>query len=58
MWEVFTCGEMPYGKMKNADVIDNVCHRNIRLSLPPRCPEPVFEVMLTCWNAVRVSSVE
>jgi len=52
MWEVFTCGEMPYGKKKNAEVIDDICHQNLRLQRPWRCPEPVYELMLTCWLAV------
>ena len=52
MWEIFTCGEMPYGKTKNADVIDSVCHRNIRLVQPPRCPDSVYELMLSCWSSV------
>jgi len=53
MWEVFTCGDMPYGKAKNADVIDNICHRNIRLTQPARCPDSVYELMLKCWLPVR-----
>ena len=57
MWEIFTCGEMPYGKAKNADVIDNICHRNVRLSQPPRCPDPIYELMHKCWLAVSTFSL-
>ena len=53
MWEVFTCGEMPYGKTKNADVINNICFHNDRLPQPQRCPDPIFELMHSCWLAVR-----
>jgi len=52
MWEVFTCGDMPYGKTKNAEVIDSICHRNVRLAQPQRCPDCMNDLMQSCWNAV------
>ena len=52
MWEIFTCGEMPYGKFKNPEVVEGVCHRNLRLAKPPKCPEPVYEIMYSCWLEV------
>ena len=57
MWEIFTCGEMPYGRTKNADVIDSICHTNSRLPQPSRCPDCVYELMLTCWNVVSHSLI-
>lgn len=50
MWEVFTCGDMPYGSRKNADVVDDVCHKHIHLSKPERCPDIVYDIMLDCWH--------
>jgi len=48
MWEVFTCGKMPYGRLKNAEVVERV-QRGIILERPPRCPEKIYAVMQMCW---------
>lgn len=45
MWEVFTCGQMPYGRLKNAQVVERV-QRGIILERPPRCPEKIYAVIL------------
>lgn len=45
MWEVFTCGKMPYGRLKNAEVVERV-QRGIVLERPPRCPEKIYAVKL------------
>lgn len=50
MWEIFSGGETPYNKMKNADVVYRVCNERYRLSQPPQCPEPVYAIMMSCWN--------
>ena len=42
-WEVFTCGEMPYGRAKNPEVVERVQRGQI-LSRPPQCPHQVYEV--------------
>jgi len=52
MWEVFTCGEMPYSGQKNHDVVDQICHQHRRLSQPDNCPDTVFTIMLGCWQYV------
>ena len=44
MWEVFTCGKMPYGRLKNAEVVERV-QRGIVLERPPRCPEKIYAVI-------------
>ncbi|XP_066999606.1 tyrosine-protein kinase Btk isoform X2 [Anabrus simplex] len=48
MWEVFTCGEMPYGRLKNTEVVDRV-QRGIVLERPKACFKEVYEVMRKCW---------
>jgi len=48
MWEVFTCGKMPYGRLKNAEVVERV-QRGIVLERPPRCPEKIYAVKQMCW---------
>ena len=42
-WEVFTCGEMPYGRAKNPEVVERVQRGQI-LSQPGSCPAQVYEV--------------
>jgi len=50
-WEVFTCGEMPYGRAKNPEVVERVQRGQI-LSQPGNCPIKVYEVMRLCWATV------
>ena len=42
-WEVFTCGDMPYGRAKNPEVVERVQRGQI-LSQPGSCPHQVYEV--------------
>ena len=42
-WEVFTCGDMPYGRSKNPEVVERV-QRGQVLSRPQGCPGQVYEV--------------
>lgn len=53
MWEIYACGDMPYGKWKNADVVDNITNRRYKLPRPDCCPDNVYEVMRSCWAMVR-----
>lgn len=50
-WEVFTCGEMPYGRAKNPEVVERVQRGQI-LSQPDFCPGQVYEVMRLCWASI------
>lgn len=43
-WEVFTCGEMPYGRSKNPEVVERVQKGQV-LSRPQNCPHPIYEVI-------------
>lgn len=45
MWEVFTCGKMPYGRLKNTEVVERV-QRGIILERPKACFKEVYEVNL------------
>ncbi|KAG8230755.1 hypothetical protein J437_LFUL009815 [Ladona fulva] len=49
MWEVFTCGKMPYGRLKNTEVVERV-QRGIILERPKACFKEVYEVMRKCWS--------
>lgn len=44
MWEVFTCGKMPYGRLKNTEVVERV-QRGIILEKPKACFKEVYEVL-------------
>lgn len=48
MWEVFTCGKMPYGRLKNTEVVERV-QRGIILERPKACFKEVYQVMRKCW---------
>jgi serine/threonine protein kinase len=43
VWEVFTCGDMPYGRAKNPEVVERVQRGQI-LQRPNSCPYEVYEV--------------
>lgn len=51
MWEVYTCGKMPYGRMKNHDVVDMVQSGRV-LEQPRYCPDDVYSIMRHCWTKV------
>lgn len=48
MWEVFTCGKMPYGRLKNTEVVERV-QRGIILERPKACFKEVYEV---CYSHI------
>ncbi|CAB0002088.1 unnamed protein product [Nesidiocoris tenuis] len=48
MWEVFTCGKMPYGRLKNTEVVERV-QRGIILERPKACLKEVYDIMRQCW---------
>ncbi|XP_055387237.1 tyrosine-protein kinase Btk29A isoform X3 [Condylostylus longicornis] len=48
MWEVFTCGKMPYGRLKNTEVVERV-QRGIILEKPKSCAKEIYDVMRKCW---------
>lgn len=52
MWEVFTCGKMPYGRLKNTEVVERV-QRGIILEKPKACLKEVYEV-ITQNNTVKI----
>ena len=43
MWEVFTCGKMPYGRLKNTKVVECV-QKGIVLERPKACFKEVYDV--------------
>ena len=51
MWEVFTCGSHPYGRLKNHEVAELV-NQGKTLEKPDNCPTFVYKVMKHCWTLV------
>lgn len=43
MWEVFTCGKVPYGRMKNSEVVEMV-QRGHLLEKPAGCLPEIYNV--------------
>lgn len=43
MWEIFTCGKMPYGRLKNTEVVERV-QRGIILEKPKSCAKEIYDV--------------
>lgn len=43
MWEIFSCGKMPYGRLKNTEVVERV-QRGIILEKPKACPKEIYDV--------------
>jgi hypothetical protein len=43
MWEVFTAGKMPYGRLKNTEVVERV-QRGIILEKPKACAKEIYDV--------------
>jgi hypothetical protein len=52
MWEVFTCGDMPYREKRNVDVVDYVVTQGKRLQKPTNTPMIIYQVMMRCWDKV------
>ncbi|KAK7604467.1 hypothetical protein V9T40_005653 [Parthenolecanium corni] len=48
MWEIFSCGKMPYGRLKNTEVVERV-QRGIILEKPKACIKEIYDIMCNCW---------
>lgn len=49
LWELWTFGDMPYGDLTGREVLEQL-DRGVRLTIPPKCPRSIFDVMLSCWE--------
>jgi len=47
--EIVTKGRIPYPGMTNAETIAQV-ERGYRMPCPPNCPDPLYQICLSCWN--------
>lgn len=52
LYEVLTRGSVPpYQGLSCADALEQVERAGLRMSRPPLCPEPLYQIMLECWEA-------
>jgi serine/threonine protein kinase len=50
LWEIFSCGDKPYGSMDNAAAKEAVGDKGYRLDPPERTPPIVVQAMQMCWQ--------
>ncbi|XP_061895913.1 tyrosine-protein kinase BTK [Entelurus aequoreus] len=48
MWEVYTLGRLPYDRLNNNEIVDQVS-RGLRLYRPQMACEKVYSIMSSCW---------
>ncbi|KAM3612963.1 uncharacterized protein V6R79_017989 [Siganus canaliculatus] len=48
MWEVYTLGRLPYERLNNTEIVDQVS-RGLRLYRPQLANERVYSIMSSCW---------
>lgn len=49
MWEVYTLGRLPYERLNNTEIVDQVS-RGLRLFRPQLANEKVYSIMSSCWQ--------
>ncbi|KAJ8370708.1 hypothetical protein SKAU_G00107360 [Synaphobranchus kaupii] len=49
LYEIMTYGGVPYPAYSNHEVY-NAITTGYRMPAPPKCPEYVYEIMLSCWR--------
>ena len=49
IWELFSYGTLPFDSKNDDQVIDFVLSEG-KLTKPIKCPNNVFEIVLTCWD--------
>ncbi|CAL8263726.1 unnamed protein product [Lota lota] len=49
MWEVYTLGKLPYERLSNQEIVDQVS-RGMRLYRPQLANDRVYSIMTSCWS--------
>lgn len=49
MWEVYTLGRLPYDRLNNTEIVDQVS-RGLRLYRPQLANDKVYSIMTSCWQ--------
>lgn len=50
LWEIFSCGKMPYPGMNNSETKDQVINHGYRMDPPAGTPDQVSQLMDECWQ--------
>jgi serine/threonine protein kinase len=50
LWEIFSNAQIPFAKLTNDQVVDQVANGNERLSKPEFATDEIFEIMTQCWK--------
>ncbi|KAK0047331.1 tyrosine-protein kinase ITK/TSK [Biomphalaria pfeifferi] len=50
LWEIYSCGEMPYSGMSNPEVLKYVAEEEKRLDMPRSASAPIYAIMNACWK--------
>lgn len=56
MWEIFTCGKMPYGRLKNTEVVERV-QRGIILEKPKSCAKEIYDVSGDLTHSITINYI-
>ena len=51
LWEIASFGKLPYSRMENFEVVDEVTENDYRMPAPTFCPAGFHTMMLQCWEA-------
>lgn len=51
MWEVVTVGGTPYSEIQIDELYTHLSS-GMRLQRPTHCPEPLYDIMSSCWEAI------
>lgn len=51
LWEIFSCGKMPYPGMNNRECKNAVINDGYRMQAPEGTPDQVEQLMSECWQA-------
>ncbi|XP_048877818.1 tyrosine-protein kinase SRK3-like [Brienomyrus brachyistius] len=50
LYEILTYGAVPYPGTTNTETY-NLVSQGYRMPPPPRCPDNIYKIMLSCWDA-------
>jgi RYK receptor-like tyrosine kinase len=50
LWELFTCGQQPYGEMPTDEFAQAILYAGLRLSQPYNCPDELYAIMAQCMT--------
>ena len=50
VWEIFSCGKMPYPGMNPSEIKEEVINQGYRMNAPAGTPDEVQQLMDECWQ--------